>query len=57
MFMQNVRNLGTFVHLCSIILQSFHKGLDVLVGEVSVRVARSCLLLLVGFLAEVWGWS
>lgn len=57
MFMQNVRNLGTFVHLCSIVLQSFHKGLDVLVGEVSVRVARSCLLPLVGFLAGAQGWS
>ena len=42
-----MRNLGTFEHLCSIILQSFHKGLGMLVGEMSVKVTRGCLLRLV----------
>lgn len=41
-----MRNLGTFEHLCSIILQSFHKGLDMLVGELSgSRGAAFCLWL------------
>lgn len=52
-FMQNMRNMGTFAHLCSIILQSSHKGLDVLVGEMSVRVTRGCRLPL----AEAQGWN
>lgn len=56
MFMQNMINLGTFAHLCSIVFLSFHKGLDVPVGEVSVRVTRGCLLPLLGFLAEAQGW-
>lgn len=57
MLMLNMRNVGTFEHLCSIILQSFPKGLDMLVSEMSVRVTRGCLLALVGSLAEAWAWN
>lgn len=44
-------------HLCSIILPSFHKGINLLVSDMSVQVTRGCILALVGSLAEAWGWS